>query len=311
MWNFKLALELWFFFRDLNPSSCKCSGLIWLMHIFPSWNFRFCYTTEKLLFIPPPAKASVIQPSHMHTTSSRCWSLAKIILCFSIPQHSRELCQHGIMPACAPLFSHFPAPWEAVPGTSFLTCSPFPHSQWPVLAHHLQWDSSVQMWLSKLSHTLSSPHQEVNVAQATPLLPRLNCDMFGIWWLCGMGGLRSIWISAFNGISGLHHSCWTHCATGTLPFLCSKHCTSSPQPKAPSLSQCLPDLGTSQEGPQAAHLHLLGSGSELAWQTLPGRPILSRMKGGWESEISHSNHRLGAALRIWDNTIILSILKVK
>lgn len=125
MWNFKLPPN-YVFFRDMNPSSCKCSGLIWLMRIFPSWNFGFCNTTEKLLFIPPPAKASVIQPSHMHTTSSRCWSLAKIILCFSIAQHSGELCQHGIMPACAPLFSHFPVPWEAAPGTSFLTCSPFP-----------------------------------------------------------------------------------------------------------------------------------------------------------------------------------------
>lgn len=56
-------------------------------------------------------------------------------------------------------------------------------------------------------------------------------------------------------------------------------CTSSPQPKAASLSQCLPDLGTSQEGQQAAQLQLLKSGSELAWQSLAGRPILSRMKG--------------------------------
>lgn len=164
MQHFKLALKWFFFFvRELNPSSCKCYFLIWLMHIFLSWNFGFCNITEKLLFIPPPAKASVIRPSHMQTTSSRCWSLAKVILCFSTSQHSRGLCQQGTMPTCAPQFSHSPVPGKAVPGTSFLTCCPFIHS--PMTSPSMlpaAWLPCADVFPVR-SPVHSSPYQKVHV----------------------------------------------------------------------------------------------------------------------------------------------------
>ena len=176
------------FFRELNPSSCKCSVLIWLKHIFSPWHFGFCNITEKTLFILPPAKASVIQPSHMHTTSSGCWSLAKIVPCFSVPQHSRELCQHGVMPTCAPLFSHSSVPGEAVPGTSFLTRCPFIRSRMtspsalPV-AHFP---------LCRCGFPYSVPctphHTKKWMLFATSsLVPQLNGAMFGIRWFGGTG----------------------------------------------------------------------------------------------------------------------------
>lgn len=91
-------------------------------------NFGLCNRTERTAFYSHTCQTSVIQPSHMHTTSSACWILAKIILCFSIPQHANELCQWGTTPACVLLFCHFSVSGEAVPGSS-LPIYPFPKQQ--------------------------------------------------------------------------------------------------------------------------------------------------------------------------------------
>lgn len=241
MQHFKLALKWFFFVRELNPSSCKCYFLIWLMHVFLSWNFVFCNITEKPLFIPPPAKASVIQPSHMQTTSSRCWSLAKIILCFSTPQHSRELCQQGTMPACAPQFSHSPVPGEAVPGTSFLTCCPFIHL--PMTSPSTlpaAWLPRADVVSRAQSHT-----KRCMLFITTSLIPWLNGAMFEIRWVCGTGLRRDLYEvkvplnrSSKCDLGALFQWLDSSCRwSAPQPFRASTpkalHCTSSHQPAKP------------------------------------------------------------------------------
>lgn len=214
------------------------------MHIFSPWNSGFCNITEKPLFIPLPAKALVIQPSHMHTTSSGCWSLAKIILCFSIPQHSGELCQRGAMPTCAPPFSHSLQ--------SLVKLFQEPHSwptahlsipQWPVLAHHLQHDSPCRCGFPYSVPCTPHHTKKWMLLTTSSLVLWLNGAVLGIECFCSMGlrwdpyeakvplDLSSKW-GLWALFQMLDSSC--HCsAPQPLPASAPKvlHCTSSHQPK--------------------------------------------------------------------------------